>query len=558
MANSMKRIDLHVHSTFSDGTDTPTEIVNKALALGLSAMALTDHDTVDGLCEAYKAAIDKPIEIIPGIELSTDFNGKDVHILGYYINPYNADFVSYLEEFQGSRNRRNKIMCDKLTELGMPVSIDELQARYEGAVLTRMHFAKFITDKKYVSSTSEAFDKYLGDNGPAYVPRDKITPVDAVKLIQKAGGVPVLAHPILYSFSNQELEALIVSLKDAGLKGIETVYSTYAPCDERQIRTLAVKYNLITTGGSDYHGIHKPDIDLGVGRGSLFVPESYADDLKSAYLADYNQSPETPKLMLFDMDGSLLNDDKIISPLTRQALIESVQRGNICTIATGRHIESIKKVLQDLQIDSYVRYIAAFNGSLIFDTQSKNVISRTFLDEEIANGAAEIMREEQVHFHSYSETDLLAERVTPELEKYSGYVKLPYRIVPDAIKEGGAPYKIVAMDLSDKARLERVRQRIDDKFGDRVQTFFSCDYIMEIMPPGAGKGTAVTTLCELLKVDIKNSFAFADEENDVSMFEEVGNAVCLKNGSPSAKRVADYITFYDNNHDGLKEFLNLL
>lgn len=554
----MNRIDLHVHSTYSDGTDTPAQIVDKALSLKMSAIALTDHDTVDGLAEAFLAAKDKPIEIIPGIELSTDYNGKDVHVLGYYINPFKEDFVAYLDDFKSSRDRRNVKMCEKMTALGMPLTLEELQERYQGAVLTRMHFAKYMSDMKYVPSTADAFKHYLSDDGPIYVPREKITPFDAVKLILKAGGVPVLAHPILYKFTDAVLENLISKLKDVGLKGIETVYSTYAPCDERQIRSYAAKYNLITTGGSDYHGIHKPDIDLGIGRGSLFVPEEYAHFLKSAYLENYNPNPDHTKLMLFDMDGSLLNDDKIISPLTKEALFGAVQRGNICTIATGRHIESIKKVLVDLQIDSIVRYIAAFNGSLIWDMQESKVISRTFLDEEIAIGSAEIMREEHVHFHSYSETDLLAERVTPELEKYSGYVKLPYRIVDDAIKEGGAPYKIVAMDLKSKANLERVRRRIEDKFGDRVQTFFSCDYIMEIMPPGAGKGTAVTKLCDILNIPAQDSYAFADEENDVSMFEQVGNAVCLSNGSASAKKVSDYITFEDNNNDGLKTFLDRL
>lgn len=554
----MNRIDLHVHSKYSDGTDTPAEIVAKALSLNMSAMALTDHDTVDGLREAYLAAKDTPLEIIPGIELSTDFCGKDMHILGYYINPYNPDFASYLEEFKASRDKRNRAMCEKLTALGMPVTIEELQSKYPNAVLTRMHFAKYMADHKYVTCTAEAFKSYIGDNCPAYVPREKISPYDGVKLILKAGGVPVMAHPILYKLPDETLDKLVSDLKDAGLKGIETVYSTYAPCDERQIRTLAAKYNLITTGGSDYHGIHKPDIDLGIGRGSLFVPSDYAEELKKAYLKNYNPNPETKKIMFFDMDGSLLNDDKDISPLTRKALFESVQRGNICALATGRHIESIKRVVQNLEIDSIVKYIAAFNGSLIWDKDKDEVISRTFLSDEIANGAAQIMREEKVHFHSYSETDLLAERVTPELEKYSGYVKLPYTIVDDAIKASGKSYKIVAMDLNDRSRLEKVRQRIDEKFGDKVQTFFSCDTIMEIMPPGAGKGTAVTMLCNLLDIPIENSYAFADEENDVTMFEEVGNAVCLSNGSESAKSVADYITFEDNNHDGLKQFLDLL
>ena len=285
-------IDLHVHSTRSDGTYTPTELVEYAIEKGLTAFALTDHDTTDGLDEAISYAnalraegkADIP-EVIPGIELSTNIEDTEVHVAGLFIDKENPEFRSYLKEFVASRNLRNVKMCAKLTEIGIPITAEELESAFPNCILTRAHFASWLREHGYVSSNKEAFDRYLGKRCPCYVPREKITPQKAIALILTAGGIPVLAHPILYRLSDARLEALVATLKEAGLVGIEAIYSTYEPSEERQIRRLAKKYDLLLSGGSDFHGTNKPRIDLGVGLGRLYVPDELLENMK-AYLAE--------------------------------------------------------------------------------------------------------------------------------------------------------------------------------------------------------------------------------------------------------------------------------
>lgn len=284
----MRTVDLHVHSTKSDGSFTPRELVDYALKKGLAAFALTDHDTTEGLTEAisYAQALandpvaPKEIEIIPGIEFSTEYMGKDIHILGLYISYDNVLFKEYLKQFQDSRTLRNEKMCQKLTEHGVPVTYDELQKAFPGSVLTRAHYAKYLLKKGYVKSMPEAFDRYIGDHAPCFLPREKVTPAQAVELILKADGIPVLAHPILYHMSDARLETLVKELKETGLVGIEAIYSTYNTAEERQIRGLASKYNLLITGGSDFHGTTKPGLDLGCGYGKLFIPYEILEKIK--------------------------------------------------------------------------------------------------------------------------------------------------------------------------------------------------------------------------------------------------------------------------------------
>ena len=261
----MNIVDLHVHSTKSDGSYTPSELVTYALEKGLTAFALTDHDTTDGIDEALKAAEGKPIEVIPGIEFSSEYEGKDIHIVGLYID-YQSDFFKRrLVNFVNGRIIRNKEMCRRLTEHGMPVTYEELTSEFPDSVITRSHYAKYLLNHGYTKSLKEAFDRYIGDNCPCFVPRKKITPMRAVEIILKAGGIPILAHPILYHMSDARLEKLVATLKDMGLLGIEAVYSTYSPSEERQMRTLAAKYDLCISGGSDFHGNAKPGLDLATG-----------------------------------------------------------------------------------------------------------------------------------------------------------------------------------------------------------------------------------------------------------------------------------------------------
>ncbi len=281
----MRAIDLHTHSMCSDGTYAVRELIDYANEKELAAIALTDHDTVEGLDEAISYSKDKypNMEVVPGIEFSTVNDGKDVHIVGLYIDHHNEKFVRRLNAFIDSRTQRNIKMCEKLTkEAGIPINYEELVENNKGAVITRAHYAKYMVDNGYATSNAEVFDRYIGDNCPYYVPREKIYPEQAVECILEAGGVPVLAHPVLYHMSDERLEKLIRKLKDAGLLGIEAIYSTYTAGDERHIKELADKYELLVSGGSDFHGANKPKIDLGVGLGRLFLPEELLEPIRKA------------------------------------------------------------------------------------------------------------------------------------------------------------------------------------------------------------------------------------------------------------------------------------
>ena len=281
----MRAIDLHTHSNNSDGTFSVKELIDRAHDKGLAAIALTDHDTVDGVDEAIEYAASKypDLEVIPGVELSTEGEGREVHIVGLYIDNHDKEFVEGLSTFIDSRTTRNKKMCKKLSEeAGIPISYEMLTEEFPDTVITRAHFAKYMVDRGYVNSRAEVFDRYIGDHCPYYVGREKITPEDAIRSILKAKGVPVFAHPILCRFGDDRLDEFVGRLKGAGLVGIEAVYSTYERRDEIQIKELAKKYDLLVSGGSDFHGANKPDIDLGTGCGKLFVPEDLLIPIKAA------------------------------------------------------------------------------------------------------------------------------------------------------------------------------------------------------------------------------------------------------------------------------------
>ena len=280
----MKAVDLHVHSDKSDGSMSPAALTAYAAEKGLRAFALTDHDTIDGLAEALNAAKQFPdLEVIPGIEFSTEYKGRDIHIVGLYIRYDDPEFLKYLTDFQNSRIRRNKKMCNNLASAGIDISFEKLQAEFPDSVITRAHYAPYLLDHGYVGSLKEAFDRYVGDHSKYFVPREKVTPVQAVELILRAGGIPILAHPVLYRMSDAALEELIAQLKEAGLIGMECIYSTYSPAEERDMKRLADKYGLICSGGSDFHGKAKPGLDLATGYGKLFVPETILDDLIAAW-----------------------------------------------------------------------------------------------------------------------------------------------------------------------------------------------------------------------------------------------------------------------------------
>lgn len=276
----MKIVDLHVHSNKSDGSLTPTELVHLAVEKGLSAFALTDHDTTAGIKEAIDAAAQLPIEVIPGIEFSTEYEGKDIHIIGLYINYEDACFKEQIQSFVDSRILRNRKMCALLQESGISITYEQLKETFPGSVITRGHYAKYLLEHGYVKSMPEAFDRYIGDHAKCFVPREKVTPIQAVTLILKAGGIPILAHPTLYHMSYARLETLVSRLKDAGLIGIEAIYSTYTASEERQMRNIAAKYDLCISGGSDFHGANKPKLELATGYGKLAIPIEVLEKLQ--------------------------------------------------------------------------------------------------------------------------------------------------------------------------------------------------------------------------------------------------------------------------------------
>ena len=267
-----KKIDLHVHSTASDGTLTPAQLVEEAKSAGLAAFALTDHDTVDGIAEAKNAAQNSNIELVPGVELSTDFEGTEVHMVGLYLDETNQRLLQHLEHFRDNRDNRNLKMYQKLREEGFDITEKALREMFPDAVLTRAHVARFLLDKGYIKSIAEAFDTYIGDGCRCHIPREKISPQEAIELIHSAGGKAVLAHPILYHLIDAKLKELLDICTECGLDGIEAYYSTYQPDDERYIKKLAAQYHLNLSGGSDFHGSNKPHIKLGSGMGNLFVP----------------------------------------------------------------------------------------------------------------------------------------------------------------------------------------------------------------------------------------------------------------------------------------------
>ena len=271
-------IDLHVHSNISDGTLSPSKVIDLAIQHGLKAIALTDHDTVGGINEAYMRASyykQKGIDFtfIPGVELSVGYKKRDIHILGLYIDSKSKEFLALLNQMVTEREERNQKMIKNFQNDGIQITMEELKEESKDAVITRAHFAKILVRKHYASSTKEAFDKYLNEDGKYYVNRKFITPEQAIDAILKASGVPILAHPMLYHLPDEELDSLIARLTEHGLKGIETIYSTYSSEEEQKVRALASKYNLILTGGSDFHGEVKPDISIGTGRGNLVIPD---------------------------------------------------------------------------------------------------------------------------------------------------------------------------------------------------------------------------------------------------------------------------------------------
>ena len=248
----MSKVDLHIHSTASDGRFSPEEIVRKAVEFGLEVIALADHDSVDGVGPALKAAKKFPrLRVIPAVEVSTDVPDGEVHVLGYFIDCTSRELAEELARFRNSRERRAQKMVTKLADLGVHIDWRRVQEIAGDGSMARPHVAQAMLEKGYITSIREAFDKYIARDGPAYVEREKLTPVEAVALIVRTDGLPVMAHP----FTVPEPGAMVIELKAAGLVGIEAYYNGYTAGEISRLVSLADRHGLLTTGGSDYHGL---------------------------------------------------------------------------------------------------------------------------------------------------------------------------------------------------------------------------------------------------------------------------------------------------------------
>lgn len=275
-----KFIDLHAHTTTSDGSMSPRELVRHAKASGLEAVAVTDHDTIAGIEEALEEARNIGIEVIPGIEISVDYK-PEMHILGYFFNGTHKNIEPVLSKLRKHREERNPKIVAKLNELGYAITMKEVLLEATGNVVGRPHFAKVLMNKGYVRSVQEAFEKLLAGGKPAYFKKDKLTPGQGIKHILEAGGIPVLAHPVHLHHTTGQLDHLLGELRSEGLQGVETYYVDNTPEDTGTLLRLAIKHHLVPTGGSDFHGSFKPHIEIGRGLGNLRVPYEALQKLKS-------------------------------------------------------------------------------------------------------------------------------------------------------------------------------------------------------------------------------------------------------------------------------------
>jgi predicted metal-dependent phosphoesterase TrpH len=281
-------IDLHLHSTNSDGSDTPEELVISGCQAGLTALSLTDHDTLDGTEEFLNACRANGMTGISGIEISAHLDERpgELHILGYGLNPTHPLVVESLDRVLEGRAWRNEQILEKLNGLGLELEWADVLAYADEHVVGRAHFAQALIDRGYVSSCSEAFERYLGKGAPAYADRYRLYPEEGIRMIREAGGVAVIAHPFSWELREAELETGLRELKAYGLTGMEVLYSEYTREQTVTLMRLAKRLDLLPTGGSDYHGLAKSDIRLGTGFGSLHVPDAYLPPLLNAIGSD--------------------------------------------------------------------------------------------------------------------------------------------------------------------------------------------------------------------------------------------------------------------------------
>ena len=275
-------IDLHTHTTASDGSHSPTELIQLASQSNLQALAITDHDTVAGLSEAADAASQTNLELINGVELACNVQAGTLHMLGYFIDPDHPGLAKLLAGLVESRRQRNPRIVAKLNELGYDITIADAQARASGPIVSRLHIALAMLHKGYVSNVNEAFSRFLGDDGSAYVSRIEPEPSDAIELIHQAGGLAVAAHPVhLHAGNEQGMDKKLTGLAALGLDGIEVWYPEHTAKTTERLWQICQRLDLAAVGGSDFHGSAKQHIKLGTGRGNLNIPLEILHRLKS-------------------------------------------------------------------------------------------------------------------------------------------------------------------------------------------------------------------------------------------------------------------------------------
>lgn len=279
----MDYVDLHLHTTASDGVRRPSEIVRYAKAKGLQAIAITDHDTIEGLEEGVSEGEKTGFEVIPGVEISATHSPGSMHLLGYFFDIYHPLLNERLQYLQKARAERNPKIVEKLNQLGINITYEEVQEASGGGQVGRPHFAHVLVEKGYVRTFQEAFDRFLKKGAPAYIEKFRFTPGEALRFIREANGIAVLAHPNTLGMKGfAELEALLLQLIAEGLRGIEVYYPEHSQSDVVRYKGLAEKHGLVTTGGTDYHGIEGNDLEIGVGRGEMKLPYSIVLELRAA------------------------------------------------------------------------------------------------------------------------------------------------------------------------------------------------------------------------------------------------------------------------------------
>lgn len=280
----MNEVDLHTHTTASDGTLTPTQLVARAARLGLKILAITDHDSTEGIAEGRRAGQMHGVEVIPGVEINTDVPGAEIHVLGYFLDPAHAELTAELARIREGRIGRARKMAEVLTAMGAPVRFERiLEIAGDGSV-GRPHVAQALLEAGHVKGFGEAFEKYIGRNSPAYVERMKFSPAEACALIRRAGGVPSFAHPVFFGRygvikSAFDLDQMLPPMIEAGLVGIEVYYPGYDAVTIERLLGVARRYGLLPTGGTDFHGVRTNESDLG----GIYVPTKVVRRLREAW-----------------------------------------------------------------------------------------------------------------------------------------------------------------------------------------------------------------------------------------------------------------------------------